>query len=45
MVDLSRIYTFSMIPLGIIFILSARDLYKSHHECELPQTIKICGFC
>ena len=32
MVDLSRIYTFSMIPLGILFILSAKDLFKSHHE-------------
>lgn len=31
MVDLSRIYTFSMIPLGILFILSAKDLFKSHH--------------
>ena len=32
MIDLSKIYAFSMIPLGIIFILSARDLFKSHHE-------------
>lgn len=46
MVDLSRIYTFSMIPLGIIFILSARDLYKSHHEYKSiididPQVMRI----
>lgn len=46
MVDLSRIYTFSMIPLGIIFILSARDLFKSNHEYKPiidiePQIMRI----
>ena len=32
MIDLSRTYVFSMIPFGILFILSARDLFKSKHE-------------
>lgn len=46
MADISMIYAFSLIPLGIIFILSARDLYKSHHEYKSiidiePQVIKI----
>lgn len=46
MVDLSRIYTFSMIPFGILFILSARDLFKSKHEYKPiidiePQVMKI----
>lgn len=48
MFDLSKIYAFSMIPSGIIFILSARDLFKGHHEYNpiidiAPQIIKIKG--
>lgn len=46
MIDLSRTYVFSMIPFGILFILSARDLFKSKHEYKPiidiePQVMKI----
>lgn len=46
MIDLSRTYVFSIIPFGILFILSARDLFKSKHEYKPiidiePQVMKI----
>ena len=46
MIDLSRTYVFSMIPFGILLILSARDLFKSKHEYKPiidiePQVMKI----
>ena len=46
MIDLSRTYVFSMIPFGILFILSARVLFKSKHEYKPiidiePQVMKI----